>query len=121
MKSFTPLGLALAATLATAGLATPASAQSWNGPARHNQVQTAHVWEEIAELDRKIDRADRRGTISQREAAGLHRQVGDLKREFRRMSANGLDRGEARQLAQRTDRIEHRLKNERRDRDGYRG
>jgi hypothetical protein len=79
------------------------------------------VWQEITELDRKIDRADKRNTISQREANGLHRQVGELKRDFRRMSANGLDRSEARQLTQRTERIEQRLKNERRDRDGYRG
>lgn len=128
MKSFNALGLALAATIAAAGFAAPASAQYWQGNgshqaqgARHGQADTGHLWKEIAELDRKIDRADKRNTISEREANGLHRQVAELKRDYRRYSANGLDRAEARQLAQRTDRIEQRLKNERRDRDGRRG
>lgn len=127
MKSFNALGLALAAAIAATGFAAPASAQYWQGNAAHaghdrqDRVNGNKVWQEIAELDRKIDRADKRNTISQREANGLHRQVGELKRDFRRMSANGLDRSEARQLTQRTERIEQRLKNERRDRDGYRG
>ncbi len=123
MKSFTALALAATA----AGLAVPAAAQPWQGHANrapivtHGKGQSVQVWQEIAELDRKIDRADRRGAVSQREAAGLHRQVADLKRDFRRLSANGLDRAEARQLAQRTDRIEQRLRSERHDRDGRRG
>lgn len=121
MKSFTALGLAL--TAAAAALAGPASAQSWqsNGHGgRHNQTYNSQVWQEIAELDRKIDRADWRNTISEREAAGLHRQVRDLKQDFRRLSANGLDRGEARRLTQRTEQIERLLRHERRDRYGDR-
>ena len=121
MKSFTLLALAIAA----AGLSVPAAAQPWQGNSQHGahygKAQAAHIWQEIAELDRKIDRADNRDTISEREANGLHRQVADLKRDFRRFSTNGLDRAEARQLAQRTERIEQRLRNERRDRDGRRG
>ena len=122
MKSFTAFGLAL--TAAAAGLAAPASAQSWqnNGHnSRHNQAANSQIWQEIAELDRKIDRADWRNTISEREAAGLHRQVAELKRDYRRFSTNGLDRSEVRQLTQRSERIEQRLRSERHDRDGRRG
>jgi len=122
MKSFTAFGLAL--TAAAAALAAPASAQSWqnNGHnSRHNQAANSQIWQEIAELDRKIDRADWRNTISEREAAGLHRQVAELKRDYRRFSTNGLDRSEVRQLTQRSERIEQRLRSERHDRDGRRG
>jgi hypothetical protein len=100
MKSFNALGLALAAAIAATGFAAPASAQYWQGNAAHaghdrqDRVNGNKVWQEITELDRKIDRADKRNTISQREANGLHRQVGELKRDFRRMSANGLDRSD---------------------------
>ncbi len=60
---------ALAASLAM-GVAVPASAAVWDKP--------GELRSEIAQLDRQIDRAEARRTISRREAAQLNAQVDRL-------------------------------------------
>lgn len=110
MKPFSAFALALLA----AGISMPVAA-------RPAQVRNDHVWAEIAKLDRAVDRADARHTISSREAAGLHRQVSDLKQQYRRFAVNGLTGREANTLKARVHAIEARLNAERRDRDGRRG
>ena len=89
--------------------------------ARPTTVRDAHVWQEIAQLDRAVDRANARHAVSGREAAGLHRQVGDLKQQYRRFAANGITPGEANTLKARVHAIEERLHGERRDHNGHRG
>ena len=80
-------------------------------------VRSANVWDDIVQLDRDVDRADRAQTISKREAAGLHAQVIDLKAAYRRMNGNGLTPAEARTLNDRIHRLHMRLGNERHDAD----
>jgi uncharacterized protein YdcH (DUF465 family) len=107
----------LAAAAATAVTALPATAQSWRlRPAVRTQIQA-----DINQLERQIDRAAQRRTISQREATGLRRQALRLQRDYNRFSRNGLDRSEVAQLEVETNRLRQRLRLERRDWDGRRG
>ncbi|MDD3798713.1 MAG: hypothetical protein PHE36_05990 [Novosphingobium sp.] len=104
-----PLALAAAATLAT-----PATAES----RPQNGVQ---VRQEIAQLDRQIDRARARHTISVREAARLHGQVDRLENLYARYARNGLTRAELRTLDNRIDRVKRQLHVERSDNNDHRG
>jgi hypothetical protein len=89
--------------------------------AKPTPVRSAEVWEDIAELDRDVDRADARDTISEREAAGIRAQIADLKRQYHRQNANGLTPGEASALETRIGNLRARLGNEHHDRDHHRG
>ena len=76
---------------------------------------------EIAELQRRVERNDNRDRVSEREAAGLRRDVRRLRDDFRAYNRNGLSRGEYRTLTNRIDNIRTRLRLERRDWDNRRG
>ena len=102
---------------ATAFTAVPAAAQSFRLQASvQRQIQT-----DINQLERRIDRAAQRRTISPREATGLQRQAIRLQRLYNRYSRNGLDRREVADLEVRVNRLHQRLRLERRDWDGRRG
>lgn len=83
-------------------------------------VRSAEVWHDINELDRSIDRADQRDTISEREAAGLRAQVRALRDSYHQLNRGGLTPAEARSLEQRIERLNARLGNERHDADHHR-
>lgn len=95
------------------GAASPAMAQ--RTPYRADQIRN-----QISELERRVARSDRRDRISEREAAGLRRDVRDLRYQFQRYNRNGLDRVEMRTLNNRIDNIRMRLRIERRDWDNRR-
>ncbi len=78
-------------------------------------VRSGEVWRDIEALAADVDRADARDTISEREAAGLRGEIGELKAQYRRYNANGLSPAEARTLEGRINRLRTRLGNERRD------
>lgn len=84
-------------------------------------VRSSEVWEDIVALERDVNRADARDTISEREAAGLRSQIADLKGQYRRFNANGLSPNEAQTLENRIHSLRNRLVNERGDRDHHRG
>ena len=106
-----------AVVAATAFTAMPAQAQVWRlQPSIQRQIQN-----DIIQLDNRIDRAARRGTISRREAAGLNRQAIRLQRLFNRYRRNGLTRSEVARLEVEVNRLHRRLRYERRDWDGRRG
>ena len=114
-----PLSLTL--TIAAAGgltlTAAPATAQVWRlQPAVHRQIQA-----DINQLERQIDRSERRRAISRREALGLRRQANDVERLYHRYSRNGLNRVEVAELERQVNRVRYRLRLERRDWDGRRG
>lgn len=115
-----------AALVSAVAIAAPAAAQ-YQGQGRHNgwsQGNRNHdrqIVRDIEQLDNRIDRAFQRGVISRREAMGLNREVNQLRQLFHRFSRDGLDRGEAIHLQHRIDRLQQRLRFERRDRDGRRG
>jgi hypothetical protein len=96
-------------------LSTAAAAQQGWTPGRSNAIRN-----QIEELDRRIDRSDNRNRISEREAAGLRRDVRNLRFQFRDFNRNGLSRGEWNTLQRRIDGIRVRLRIERRDWDNRR-
>jgi Spy/CpxP family protein refolding chaperone len=127
--------LALAAAT-VAGTALPAQAQPYPGHRydRHEDPYDRYdrddrgwqgnhargIWNQIEELQRQIERSDSRDRISEREAAGLRRDVWRLRQQFRDYSRDGLSGREARVLQERIDQIRYRLRSERRDWDGRR-
>ena len=113
--------------LATATLAAvPAAAQYHSGQSGWHQrgpdrraVQQLMV--RVDQAQQRIDRAARRGTISSREAFGLRREANHLRRQISLASRNGLSGREFGQLQYRVNRLEQRLRSERRDVDRHRG
>ena len=103
---------ALFASLAL-GAAMPAQAYP-----THNG--NASIASEIAQLQRAVNRSDRRDRISEREAASLQRDMWRLKQQYRAFSRNGLSRHEYRILDRRIDTIRAKLQVERHDRDRHR-
>lgn len=107
------LGLTIATTAASLAVAIPANAAT---PMRAQSIRN-----QITELERRINRNDSRDNISEREAAGLRNQLGELQDLFRRYNANGLSNSEMDTLQDRIRRLNARLGNERRDPGGRRG
>lgn len=122
MKNFKSIAapLALAAGLA---LAAPAQAaphhrqEAWQlTPARNAEIR-----QDVHSLNRAIDRAAARRTISQREASGLRNQARDVQRLYVSYARGGLTRQEVRNLEMRVNSVRGALRMERRDWDSRRG
>jgi len=112
---------------AALGVAGPASAHSYHGRDGHGWHEDARtparasmIRNQIADLQRRVDRNDRREFISEREARGLRRDVGNLYDQFRRYNRDGLSDREFRTLQARIDTVRHRLHLERADWNGHR-
>jgi hypothetical protein len=89
----------------------------------NNNANRQAVNQLMRDLDRaesQIQRGVQRGNISQREAQGLRREAANIRQRLQRASRNGLSRGEVNELRMRIDRLEQRVRYERRDRDGRR-
>ena len=97
--------------------AVPAAAQNWR---LQSSIQR-QIQSDINQLERQIQRAQQRRTVSQREATRLRRDALSLQRLYNRYSRNGLDRREVTQLEAQTNQLRQRLRLERRDWDGRRG
>ena len=99
-------------------VASPAAAQNWG----YNGYGAASaVSQQIHQLQSQIANAQRRGTISPREANGLRRQASQVQRNFRLFSRNGLDRREVAVLQSQVQQVRQALRFERRDFDRRRG
>jgi len=99
----------LAASLALS-VAVPASAATWHG--------REDLRAQIAQLDRKIDQAEKRHLISHREADRLEKKVDQLQQLHRNLARNGITRAEQRLLERRIDAVERQVARELNDRDG---
>ncbi|WP_129791214.1 hypothetical protein [Sphingosinicella sp. CPCC 101087] len=115
------ISVALAAsTLA----AVPAAAQYHNsGWSQHGPDRRA-VNQLVRELDRvenRIERSARRGVISPREAFGLRRDANQVRFHLNRAGRNGLSGREFASLRVQVNRLEQRVRIERRDNDRRRG
>jgi hypothetical protein len=133
MKKFLIPALALAA----ASVAVPAMAQSY-GPRHHDDRGGRYEqdrggrwdndrggrWENISQrkynLDRRIDRGERNGSLSRREATRLRRELNDLVYLERSYLRGGLSSRERAELDHRYDRLSTQVREERRDRDDRR-
>lgn len=129
LKKFAIIGSALAFG---AIIATPASAHGAPQPqhapnhapnhatADATPVRASALWQQIAQLERDVSRAEARKTISRKEAAGLRRDIANLKQQYRRYNVNGISLSEAHSLEQGIAKVRHHLKTERRDDDRHR-
>lgn len=113
------------ALVAALGISAIAPASAHEAP-RHDAefrtpVRNASIRSDINDLRRDIDRAAARRTISQREADGLRRQAGEVRRLYASYARDGLSRWETQSLQRKVDRIHVALHAERRDRDRHRG
>jgi hypothetical protein len=89
--------------------------------AKPTPIRSAAVWNDIERLERDVNLADQRDTISEREAAGLRAQIADLKQQYHKKNVGGLTPGEANALQSRIGELRQRLNRERRGPDHHRG
>jgi len=118
-----------ALALAAASVAVPAMAQSY-GPRHHDdrggryEQDRGGSWQNISQrkynLDRRIDRGERNGSLSRREASRLRRELNDLVYLERSYLRGGLSFRERSELDRRYDRLSFQVREERRDRDDRR-
>lgn len=119
MRKLTKIIVPALAAIAAVGTAGAASAQPY--PYHHNTPARAEaIRSQLSQLEQRVNRNDNRDRISEREAAGLRREVRDIRDQFRAFNRNGLDNREFRTLQVRIDRAKARLHIERNDRDGRR-
>jgi len=129
MSKFTKIvAPALIAAMSLGVAAAPAQAQAYgqqhNGrhdAGRPTPVRNSNIRADIAGLNRAIDQAFARRTISNREATSLKRDAVQVQRLYTQYARNGLTRSETLTLQNRVDRIHVALRAERRDRDNRRG
>jgi hypothetical protein len=123
MRKFTKIvAPALIAAMGIGAAASvPAEAAPWNHNAgRPTPVRDANIRTDINGLNRDIDRAAARRTISAREATGLRRQAVQVQRLYANYARNGLTPSEVRTLQNRVDQIRVALHMERRDWNNHR-
>ncbi|WEK40456.1 MAG: hypothetical protein P0Y50_02285 [Candidatus Brevundimonas colombiensis] len=127
--------IAPALILAAASVAAPSLAQSYHRPAppppphhgpQHGPQHAGYGgWSSInarqANLDRRIDRGVRTGQLSRREAARLRGEFNSLLRLEANYRRGGLTAWERADLDRRFDRLSAQIRNERGDRDNWRG
>ena len=109
--------LSLAAVGAALAVASPASAQYYPRPPvpapgygygyGFGQVRALQV--RIDNVERQINRLDRRDRIGERSADRLRDEANDLERRLHRRARGGLDRNEAGELTYRVQRLEQRV------------
>lgn len=117
-KVLVSIALAGATVASTAIVAAPAMAQPGRGHHQSDRFQQdihREIRQDINELERRIQRAQQRRTISPREAQGLRREAIQIRQLYNRFSRNGLDRREVRELEQRINRVHRQLRFEQRD------
>lgn len=119
----------LSAILASAVVsAAPAAAQyrghqapraEWNrgGPSR---AAINDLLRDLQRAENGIQRSVQRRAISQREAAGLHREANRIERRLNLASRNGINNREFGTLRAQVSQLQQRLRIERRDNDGRR-
>lgn len=113
MQKFNRIIVPALAAAMIASLAAPAQART---PARAEAIRN-----QIEQLHHAVSRNDVRDRISEREAAGLRRDVSRLQDQFRDYNRNGLSNREMRTLERRIHDIRERLRIERRDHYNHRG
>lgn len=120
-----------AIALAAAAVAVPASAQvranvyvgtpayGHNGYDQRNGYNRdwRPIQQRIANIDRRIDQGARNGRLTRREAQSLRSELSYVARLQRRYQSGGLSWRERQDIDVRLDRVEQRLRYERRDDD----
>lgn len=118
------LSVALGAATIAGTVAIPAAAQaqrSWQHPygPTHGQIRALLV--DLNRAENRIERSLRRGFISPREAFGLRREANSIRFQLNRAARNGIGGREFASLRFQVNRLEQRIRMERRDWDRRRG
>jgi hypothetical protein len=113
------ISAALATATITAAVPTAAMAQPGYGWQRGGPTR-AHVNELLRDLSRAEQRIDRARGISRREAMGLRNQARQIRFQLNRALRNGINQREFAQLRFQVNRLEQRVRLERRDNDNRR-
>lgn len=103
MRKFLISAAVLSATLAAAA---PVAAQNYRGD---------NIKQQLDQVEDRIERAQQRRTISQREAQQLDNRVDRLEELYNRYRRNGLTRNERQDLQQRIDTLRQQIRFERND------
>lgn len=113
------ISAALAATALTA--AAPAAAQYGQpyppygnayGYGYNNYGHIRSLEARVHQLQRQIQRLDRRNILSNREAARLRAQAWDVRNDLRRAARDGFNQREANRFQQRIAQLEYRIQRE---------
>jgi Ni/Co efflux regulator RcnB len=114
---------ALAAVAAVTAVAAPAAAQSYDygRQDRHDRYERSqhdgwNVNQRQEQLERRIERGLRNGSLTHREARSLRAEFRDITRLEAHYRVNGLSYRERADLDRRFDRLEARIRIERHDR-----
>ena len=112
--------------LATATLAAVPAAAQYNGnhgwhQRRPDRRAVPNLLAELNQVEQRNERSARRGIISPREAFGLRREANQIRARLSRSGRDGLSGREFANLRIQVNRLEQRVRLERRDRDGRRG
>jgi hypothetical protein len=124
MRTFLISALMLSTVVAIA----PATAQHGRGDRGHAEWNRGgpsrqainELLRDLNRVENGIERSVQRRVISQREANGLRREANQIRNQLNRASRNGISGREFGALRGQVNRIEQRLRVERRDRDGRR-
>jgi len=86
----------------------------------YNRQAVVQLQRELAQVENRIERAAQRRAISGREYQSLRREARNIRERLNRASRNGLNQREVNELRMRIDRLQARVRIERRDNDGRR-
>lgn len=118
------ISAALGAATITGAVAIPAAAQaqrSWHHPNGPTRGQINALLVDLDRAENRIERSLRRGFISPREAFGLRREARSIRFQLHRAARNGIGGREFASLRFQVNRLEQRIRMERRDWDRRRG
>jgi hypothetical protein len=119
MRNFSKMIAASLIAATALGTALPAQARPYPySQGMHNRAEA--IRDQINDLQRRVQRNDRRDNVSGREAAGLRNAIARLHQQYNMMSRGGLTNREASVLQARIDSVRARLHIERSDRDNRR-
>ena len=93
MRKLTKILIPALMAAAALGGANPAAAQPWahNGsPGHYTPARAEAIRAQLDDLQRRVERNDRRDNISGREYAGLRHDVASVRYQFQRANRNGL-------------------------------
>jgi hypothetical protein len=108
-----------AAQWAPPAYGNPYGAPYGNAYGHHNYGHIRSLEARLHQLQRQIDRLDRRNVLSNREAARLRAQAWDIRQDLRRAARDGLNHREANRFQQRIAQLEFRIQREARDWNRY--
>ena len=118
------ISAALATATMVAAVPTAATAQPGYGWQRHGptRAQVHNLLRDLNQAEQRINRAtyQRRDGISNREAASLRREAQSIRFRLNLAMRNGISGREFASLRVRVNRLEQRIRFERRDRDNRR-